>query len=566
MRKTPWGPFWKFFPFLALVPICVLSVYAVWTVSRQMDDIRRSEAYAVDVAREAVTLGLEQVMTDIKVLASQNELTQWLETGDEAMLPAIAREYWALSAHARVYDQIRFLNETGMEVVRVNFNGGRPTVVATPDLQDKSGRYYFTDAMALDAGALYVSRLDLNIEHGEIEVPYKPMIRISTPVADQQGRKRGVLLLNYLAEDLLARVQNTDAVSVGDPMMVDQEGYWLVSPNPPPSWGFMFPEGGNDRMSIVYPEVWAAMQSEPAGVVRTANGLFTYKTCFPLRILAETSRQDLAGQALASTPSEGSEQGYRWTLASHVPDSVLDKLVKDAVLRSVAIGVPLLVLLAVGTRAVTAVAMERRRHQAHLESLARFDSLTCLANRATFEERMEQEIQRARRHDRRLALIYIDLDGFKAINDTLGHQAGDQVLVDVARVLEANCRAEDVPARFGGDEFVVMLSEVSGLEGAHGVADKMLASIGALDWDGHRVGASMGVALWPTHGQETAQVMRQADEAMYAAKTAGKNRIVLAQAPEAQAEEPGPGGDHTPARGVAPAEAVSILGATGGNG
>lgn len=175
------------------------------------------------------------------------------------------------------------------------------------------------------------------------------------------------------------------------------------------------------------------------------------------------------------------------------------------------------------------MASERRRHRANLEALARFDHLTGLANRVTFEERLLQEAERAKRHDRRFALLYMDLDGFKAINDRYGHKAGDQVLIDVARVLTSNCRASDLAARQGGDEFVVLLSEVEDLAAAQKAAEKLRGHIGALSWNEMRVGASIGLALWPDDAEDPETLIRLADDAMYQAKSEGKDRICLAR-------------------------------------
>ena len=94
-----------------------------------------------------------------------------------------------------LYDQVRFLDENGMEVIRVNFNQGQPYIVPKDKLQNKAKRYYFADTIKLDPGQVFCVTLDLNIERGQIEQPLKPMIRFGTPVAYTEGRKRGIVLL-----------------------------------------------------------------------------------------------------------------------------------------------------------------------------------------------------------------------------------------------------------------------------------------------------------------------------------------------------------------------------------
>ncbi len=115
----------------------------------------------------------------------------------------IVNEFTVFANKKKRYDQIRYLDSSGMEIVRINFNGGRPQVVKQRELQNKSSRYYFREALVLERGGIYLSPLDLNIEEGEIEYPLKPMMRFGTPVFDQAGDKKGIILLNYFGDYLI---------------------------------------------------------------------------------------------------------------------------------------------------------------------------------------------------------------------------------------------------------------------------------------------------------------------------------------------------------------------------
>lgn len=532
MKKssTSWRSFLLLYPMLALIPIGVLVGYGVWTFTDRLQEAERRERFAVDLEREAVAAQLQAVATDLCVLAQQNELSRLL-LGDntrETRL-AIAAEYLALARNAKNYDQIRYLDETGQEIVRVNNNGGAPSIVASTKLQNKANRYYVAESMALQPGQIYVSPLDLNIEHGQVEIPYKPMIRLGTPVQDAAGRLRGAVLINFLAQEMIDQVQIAGTVSPGQPMMLNDQGYWLVaSEPPPPSWGFMFPGQVDDRMATYYPEVWAKMRATPSGVIHAEAGIFSYVRYDPLNGISGCF------ECIDHQTGAVSRNGYPWILASYLPRALIDQWRRAIITEALLIGLPVLILLAIGTHALLLVAGERRRHREQLEALARFDTLTGLANRTTFEERLTEDIARAQRHPCRLAVLYLDLDGFKQINDTLGHSAGDEVLRQVAQVLKVNSRATDLAARHGGDEFAVLLTDVSDADAALGVAENIRARVARLPWD--HLGVSIGVALWPDdvsandapaadHRQATAQLLRLADQAMYAAKTAGKNRI-----------------------------------------
>lgn len=172
---------------------------------------------------------------------------------------------------------------------------------------------------------------------------------------------------------------------------------------------------------------------------------------------------------------------------------------------------------------------ERLQLEERLENLAHYDSLTQLPNRMLLQDRLEQAILAADRYQQHFALLFIDLDGFKPVNDQFGHALGDAVLREVARRLQDNLRAVDTAARLGGDEFVVILNDIGNREHALQVADKLIAALAApYELGGHQpqLAASIGVSLYPNEQGEPADLLRQADEAMYAAKQAGKCRVV----------------------------------------
>ncbi|MBT9513911.1 MAG: diguanylate cyclase [Acidovorax sp.] len=181
-----------------------------------------------------------------------------------------------------------------------------------------------------------------------------------------------------------------------------------------------------------------------------------------------------------------------------------------------------------------AVAMAER--MAHL---AQYDALTDLPNRVLLHDRAQLAIAQARRDGKSLAVMYLDLDGFKEVNDRLGHDVGDLLLVQFAQRLKAAVRASDTVCRQGGDEFVVLLPGLDGAEPACGVARKILASCDAsFDLAGQpvRVGLSGGIALFPQHGDTFDALSRHADSAMYAAKRGGRMRFMLYRGPDAQPE------------------------------
>lgn len=166
-----------------------------------------------------------------------------------------------------------------------------------------------------------------------------------------------------------------------------------------------------------------------------------------------------------------------------------------------------------------------------LEHQAKFDDLTGIPNRSLFMDRLEQAIKRSRRHQSRFALLFMDLDAFKAINDCFGHAYGDEVLVQVSRRLMAGVRGSDTVARLGGDEFAAVLMDIATPQDALRLAEKLIALIDdPIVFQGQtlRVTLSVGISLFPDDADESNGLLKLADDAMYAAKNLGKNRAVLA--------------------------------------
>ncbi len=171
---------------------------------------------------------------------------------------------------------------------------------------------------------------------------------------------------------------------------------------------------------------------------------------------------------------------------------------------------------------------ERYEEQLHLTELAHLDSLTQLPNRSLLSDRMHQGMAHCRRTGSMMAVCLLDLDGFKAVNDTLGHEAGDALLIQLASRLTQAVRADDTVARLGGDEFVLLLGHIDGAGEAEATLQRVLTAI-ALPYSIHdhavSISASIGVTFYPSDNGDSNTLLRHADHAMYLAKQAGKNRI-----------------------------------------
>jgi len=172
-----------------------------------------------------------------------------------------------------------------------------------------------------------------------------------------------------------------------------------------------------------------------------------------------------------------------------------------------------------------------KEHQSKLEHIAHFDALTNLPNRVLLADRLHQAMAQAQRRQKQVAVAYLDLDGFKAINDHYGHEAGDQVLVTLAKRMKEALRDGDTIARMGGDEFVAVLPDLEDTSASEPLLNRLLSAAALPVQVGYlrfQVSASLGVTFYPQAQEiEADQLLRQADQAMYQAKLAGKNRYTM---------------------------------------
>ncbi len=261
---------------------------------------------------------------------------------------------------------------------------------------------------------------------------------------------------------------------------------------------------------------------------------FTQLVHGPSYLPAEMSRGVLgkaAWELPCESPDEAGWAAHRDSLDQHIAfrDFEFARRMPDGVVRHLAIsgqprfnaGGAFVGYRGVG-RDITEIALARER----IASLAYSDPLTGLANRTSLMPALEQAVSRARRKNAKLAVVFLDLDGFKQINDLYGHDAGDALLVELAGRLRDNLRASDLVARLGGDEFVVVLEEVQEPEPVEIVANKLLVeTVRPYTLPGAKasVTASIGISIFPDDAADALALMKHADLAMYAAKQAGKN-------------------------------------------
>lgn len=346
-----------------LVPLSLVLAVVLWLLYRTEENslqniIRADEQHAVQLANQLITTELEMLRGDTLFLAEQSVLREWLDTGNPSIKQKLEDDLLVFARRRAVYDQVRFLDERGHEVVRINWNQGQPGIVPESALQNKSGRYYVEQTRALDQGELFVSPFDLNMENRAIQQPLKPVIRLGTPVFDSAGNKRGFIILNYLGQRLLDRLREIQTPSDIQLWLLNRDGYWLLGPGPSSEWGFMFADRREERFPREYATLWEVIQAGPQQAQLLHEGsLVTY-----LKILPATSPLG--------------DRAEPWMLVSYVSQALIGE--KTAGHRHGVIGVfvALLLLLAAVSGLITHKEMLRRKADAAIrENEGRFRAL-----------------------------------------------------------------------------------------------------------------------------------------------------------------------------------------------
>ncbi len=309
--KKIFREFLKYFlPFL----FCVALVVFLASITSRRDHINliASEQNGLLMRQQQVfqtTVGA--LFSDALLLA---EITSQ-QIADYTELGAIKRlegEFIAFAQVKGVYDQVRYIDRSGVERLRVDLTPLGVRLVPKQELQDKSDRYYFKNAL-LPRGQVYVSAFDLNVEAGEVENPPKPTLRISSPVVDEEEILRGVIVLNYLGDDLLAKLRRISQHSRGENMLVNPEGYMLISGAAEDEWGFMYEERSAKTLAALLPGEWERISAEDSGQFISERGMVSFATVSAFPELTNGSLSFAGGQAYE-----------RWKLVSVVDASQLN--------------------------------------------------------------------------------------------------------------------------------------------------------------------------------------------------------------------------------------------------
>ncbi|NOZ73333.1 MAG: HAMP domain-containing protein, partial [Chloroflexi bacterium] len=279
--------FWAFMT-AVLIPLIGTGFYGNWITSRIIEN-RVMEAAAHDVLQRAQQIEgyLANVQSDVRYINNLDSLQYLFKAranhDEEAYARwrrQLERDMLIFSLSRPAYYQVRYLDEQGKEIARVDTIGGMTHIVPTPALQNKQSRYYFDEAMRLGDGEVYISALDLNREHGEIERPLHPVIRYATPVF-YQNERRGIVIINVDAEAFL-QFLNTPRDRPEKFLLVDQQGFYLMHPDPNKRWGCPRDLDTGYSLQKDYPEISDILLAGKSGNIVSRGVALSYTPVFPL--------------------------------------------------------------------------------------------------------------------------------------------------------------------------------------------------------------------------------------------------------------------------------------------
>ncbi len=300
------------------------AIYGKAEIKQQVDRRVLREASNVDIGSLAIREVLHSIAADITYLSNLPKFKAMLDTPTPENLNALSHTLSNFMDTYGIYDQVRWIDFSGMERLRLNFDRqkGRSWVVPESELTDKSNRYYFLNAITLAPRSIYLSAFDLNVEHNAIEIPIKPTLRLATPALDNEGQRKGVIVINYLGDNLLSSFTASSQQMHTDLMLLNGDGFWLRSPDPSQEWGFMY-NRPDQRFGVSHPEAWNQIQSVNSGQIMLEDGLWTWRRIFPIDEIKESGRFQGITRV---TPDPDHKDNIVWSIVSHIPEPEISRI------------------------------------------------------------------------------------------------------------------------------------------------------------------------------------------------------------------------------------------------
>ena len=507
-----------------------------------------------------ISLTRQEVSRNLQILATHPAAVELLQNHSVDLENRIAVLFTQFLKSNPYYFQIRLISASdhGLERVRIDRDGGKALRIQGDDLQEKGHYPYVSDTLTMASGTTYLSRIVINHEYGAHAGKDQPTVILATPVVSDSGQTLGLVVINLDLNGVFGLLK-ADLPSDLDLFLANSKGDYLI--HPVASKAFGFDRGRSFLIQEEFPETKPLVDGFLPSVTLNTTRMQHVDT--PL--VATFVRNDVKipndegrliiglAQPLHKVLNQGNQLGWvilQIVIGFFLGSALLAIFIARAISRQInsmshavrafaddhrVLPLPVKRKDEIGDLARSVEKMQGQiKHQlaelqashAQLEHLAGHDVLTGLPNRRLFQDRLEHALARAQRTGETFALLFIDVDKYKSINDRWGHEAGDAVLKFTALRLATLTRKADTVARMGGDEFVILLNGPTSRKQMVGIAEKLLDSLRAPMQVANQeilVGFSVGISQYPEDGTTTTALMASADQAMYDIKAAGRN-------------------------------------------
>lgn len=644
------GLYRLFFKIFGAMLAASLFIYSIFLYSSYLSIMHETDEVldtVLDQKSKHINAMLHHVEVDLDFVVAYVE--NKIKENNPELKKKLETTFAIFAKNHHHYQQIRYLDLEGKEFVRVDRIDNK--VVIKKGLQDKSSRYYYQDATKLKEGEIYLSPLDLNVEYGKVEVPYKPMLRFVQPIF-VNGVKKGYIVINYCARMLLESIRKSDKHI--NHLLLNKSGYYLIGPERNREFGFMF-NRSQDTFVNDYSKLWDTILEGKNRVLEFDNKYAHYKTYDPISVISpnrsikSTKVWHMIGYYSYDKVYQELFDLFKMNLIFLIPLVVIEAFItflltrlkikdmkaQEAILKhqekienlldeqqelqeklqkvidtqnSIVIltdskelkfvnqtfldffgydsladfrkyyncicdrfieqdnffhlgkvkedeenWIESLLNLSGRQRVVSMLDSNVEPHaftvsintfgeheyivnfldisdnmieKLELKKEATIDQLTKLYNRVYFSKNIKNILEMQNKHHMKTGIIFFDIDHFKNVNDTYGHDAGDVVLQKVASIVKKHTRSEDKVIRWGGEEFII-ITEVDNIESLAQIAEHLRIEIQEHQFkDIGSITCSFGCHI---HDYETniLDTVKQADDKLYRAKESGRNKVVF---------------------------------------
>ncbi len=320
---------WTSLPILSVLFLLAVTIFGLQRTT-YLANLTSQQAETITVAERIIRNELNSLRADTTTLARSGAaeiFAERLSFGASAedlrtIADILTDNLVAFADSSQHYSQLRVLDLNGIEVIRVEFQDGRTVIVQQENLQDKSNRYYFQEALQLVAGNVAVSPFDLNEENGQLDIPFNPTLRAVTPIqGDVSGEIGAYLVLNYSGERILGQLENLESHAGEDLILANSQGYLFTGMMEAMRWGFMFDNGRENTLASAFPEIWQELQYQQSNNLINDNRMFSFAY-----ICDDINCQDnfLNSSVVSQLPFSGAD--FPWLILVYQPVDVISMM------------------------------------------------------------------------------------------------------------------------------------------------------------------------------------------------------------------------------------------------